>query len=217
MRARFNKNSKDELVKCDKYIESKEKLQEILKNNSKNNKKLYIEIGMGKGEFISNMAFDDRANIYIGIEICIPVLALAIKKINRFEEEHNIKLDNLYLMSFDALNIKEMLGRYKVDKIFLNFSDPWPKKRHEKRRLTSKNFLEQYKKVLKKDATIEFKTDNRGLFEYSLVSMQNNGLYFHEVYLDLHKSNVFNVMTEYEQKFSKLGPIYKLVVSDKRL
>ncbi len=217
MRARFNKNAKDELVKCDKYIESKEKLQEILKSNLKNNKKLYVEIGMGKGEFISNMAFDDKDNIYLGIEICIPVLALAIKKINRFEEEHNTKLDNLYLMSFDALNIKEMLGRYKVDKIFLNFSDPWPKKRHEKRRLTSKNFLEQYRKILKKDATIEFKTDNRGLFEYSLVSMQNNGFYFHEVYLDLHKSNVFNIMTEYEQKFSKLGPIYKLVVSDKRL
>lgn len=212
MRARFNLKQVEDLMQNEKFLDSKEKLQEVLKEKLVDEKKLNIEIGMGKGEFISNMANNDKENIYIGIELCKPVLALAVKKINRFEEENNVKLSNLYVMSFDALNIHEILGDYKVDKIFLNFSDPWPKKKHAKRRLTNEKFLAEYKKIMKKDATIEFKTDNRGLFEYSLVSMQNFGFTFLEVYLDLHKTDIPNVVTEYEEKFSKFGPIYKLVV-----
>ncbi len=212
MRARFNKEAIDKLKENEKYIASKEILHKILKEKLKDGKKLFIEIGMGKGEFISNMSYNDRDNIYIGVELCIPVLALAIKKINRFEEEKNIKLDNLFLMSFDALNVGEMLGEFKVDKIYLNFSDPWPKKKHAKRRLTNEKFLNEYRKIMKDDATLEFKTDNRGLFEYSLVSMQNFGFKFIEVYLDLHKTDIPNVVTEYEEKFSRFGPIYKLVV-----
>ena len=212
MRARFNLKQVEDLMQNEKFLDSKEKLQEVLKEKLVDGKKLYIEIGMGKGEFISNMANNDKENIYIGIELCKPVLALAVKKINRFEEENNVKLSNLYVMSFDALNIHEILGDYKVDKIFLNFSDPWPKKKHAKRRLTNEKFLAEYKKIMKKDATVEFKTDNRGLFEYSLVSMQNFGFTFLEVYLDLHKTDIPNVVTEYEEKFSKFGPIYKLVV-----
>ena len=212
MRARFNKEAIDKLKENEKYIASKEILHKILKEKLKDGKKLFIEIGMGKGEFISNMSYNDRDNIYIGVELCIPVLALAIKKINRFEEEKNIKLDNLFLMSFDALNVGEMLGEFKVDKIYLNFSDPWPKKKHAKRRLTNEKFLNEYRKIMKDDATLEFKTDNRGLFEYSLVSMQNFGLKFIEVYLDLHKTDMSNVVTEYEEKLSRFGPIYKLVV-----
>ncbi len=212
MRARFNLKQVEDLMQNEKFLDSKEKLQDILQEKLVDGKKLYIEIGMGKGEFISNMANNDKENIYIGIELCKPVLALAVKKINRFEEENNVKLSNLYVMSFDALNIHEILGDYKVDKIFLNFSDPWPKKKHAKRRLTNEKFLAEYKKIMKKDATIEFKTDNRGLFEYSLVSMQNFGFTFLEVYLDLHKTDIPNVVTEYEEKFSKFGPIYKLVV-----
>ena len=212
MRARFNKEAIDKLKENEKYIASKEILHKILKEKLKDGKKLFIEIGMGKGEFISNMSYNDRDNIYIGVELCIPVLALAIKKINRFEEEKNIKLDNLFLMSFDALNVGEMLGEFKVDKIYLNFSDPWPKKKHAKRRLTNEKFLNEYRKIMKDDAILEFKTDNRGLFEYSLVSMQNFGFKFIEVYLDLHKTDIPNVVTEYEEKFSRFGPIYKLVV-----
>lgn len=212
MRARFNLKQVEDLMQNEKFLDSKSKLQDILQEKLVDGKKLYIEIGMGKGEFISNMANNDKENIYIGIELCKPVLALAVKKINIFEKENNVKLSNLYVMSFDALNIHEILGDYKVDKIFLNFSDPWPKKKHAKRRLTNEKFLAEYKKIMKKDATIEFKTDNRGLFEYSLVSMQNFGFTFLEVYLDLHKTDIPNVVTEYEEKFSKFGPIYKLVV-----
>ena len=207
MRTRYNPQANDIIENFDRFIKDREKLQGILNTH----KKICIEIGMGKGDFISNMAKLNPDNVYIGIELSPQVLALAIKKLNRFEEENGISLKNLYFMSFDALKLLDYFSENQVDVLYLNFSDPWPKKRHTKRRLTYKDFLENYKKVLKKDGIIEFKTDNRGLFEYSLVSMQNFGMEFIEVYLDLHKTEVFNVETEYEKKFSPFGPIYKLV------
>lgn len=207
MRTRYNPQANDIIENFDRFIKDREELQGILNTD----KKICIEIGMGKGDFISNMAKLNPDNVYIGIELSPQVLALAIKKLNRFEEENGISLKNLYFMSFDALKLLDYFSENQVDVLYLNFSDPWPKKRHTKRRLTYKDFLENYKKVLKKDGIIEFKTDNRGLFEYSLVSMQNFGMEFIEVYLDLHKTEVFNVETEYEKKFSPFGPIYKLV------
>lgn len=207
MRTRYNPQANDIIENFDRFIKDREKLQGILNTD----KKICIEIGMGKGDFISNMAKLNPDNVYIGIELSPQVLALAIKKLNRFEEENGIALKNLYFMSFDALKLLDYFSENQVDVLYLNFSDPWPKKRHTKRRLTYKDFLENYKKVLKKDGIIEFKTDNRELFEYSLVSMQNFGMEFIEVYLDLHKTEVFNVETEYEKKFSPFGPIYKLV------
>ena len=207
MRTRYNPQANDIIENFDRFIKDREKLQGILNTD----KKICIEIGMGKGDFISNMAKLNPDNVYIGIELSPQVLALAIKKLNRFEEENGIALKNLYFMSFDALKLLDYFSESQIDILYLNFSDPWPKKRHTKRRLTYKDFLGNYKKVLKKDGIIEFKTDNRGLFEYSLVSMQNFGMEFIEVYLDLHKTEVFNVETEYEKKFSPFGPIYKLV------
>ena len=207
MRTRYNPQANDIIENFDRFIKDREKLQGVLNTD----KKICIEIGMGQGDLISNMAKLNPANVYIGIELSPQVLALAIKKLNRVEEENGIALKNLYFMSFDALKLLDYFSENQVDVLYLNFSDPWPKKRHTKRRLTYKNFLENYKKVLKKDGIIEFKTDNRGLFEYSLVSMQNFGMEFIEVYLDLHKTEVFNVETEYEKKFSPFGPIYKLV------
>ncbi len=215
MRVRFNPKAEEELLSEKKYIEDKEKLQKILSSKELQDKKIYLEIGMGKGDFISKLSSINKDHIYIGVEVSKPVLALAIKKINRFEKDNNIKLDNLYLMSFDAKNLSEVFNEKQVEKLYLNFSDPWPKSRHVKRRLTYKDFLEEYKKVLKKDGIIEFKTDNRILFEYSLVSMQNFGMYFLEVYLDLHKTDIENIVTEYEEKFSPNGPIYKLVAKMK--
>ena len=207
MRTRYNPQANDIIENFDRFIKDREELQGILNTD----KKICIEIGMGKGDFISNMAKLNPDNVYIGIELSPQVLALAIKKLNRFEEENGLSLKKLYFMSFDALKLLDYFNENQVDVIYLNFSDPWPKKRHTKRRLTYKDFLENYKKVLKEDGIIEFKTDNRGLFEYSLVSMQNFGMEFIDVYLDLHKTEVFNVETEYEKKFSPFGPIYKLV------
>ena len=210
MRTRFNPKAIEQMNEFDRYIKDREKIQEIIKEYE--GKKVYLEIGMGKGDFITALSQLDKDNIYIGIEVSPPVLALAIKKLKRYEEENNTRLDNLYFMSFDAIELSEMFLENQIEKIYLNFSDPWPKKKHAKRRLTSSKFLDEYKKVLKENGQIEFKTDNRGLFEYSLVSMQNYGLKFIEVYLDIHKTDVFNIETEYEKKFSPFGPIYKIIV-----
>ncbi len=210
MRTRFNPKAIEQMNEFDRYIKDKEIIQNIISNNK--GKKIYLEIGMGKGDFITRLAELDRDNIYIGIELSPPVLALAVKKLRRYEEDNNIKLDNLYFMSVDAIELSTIFETHQIEKIYLNFSDPWPKKKHAKRRLTSFKFLDEYKKVLKENGQIEFKTDNRGLFEYSLVSMQNYGLKFIEVYLDLHKTDVFNIETEYEKKFSPFGPIYKIIV-----
>ncbi len=212
MRARFNPKAIEELNAFDRFIKQKEEIQKIITDNK--DKKIFLEIGMGKGDFITQMATLDRENIYIGVEVSPPILALAVKKLKRYEEE-NGRLDNIYFMSFDAITIAEVFEENQIEKIYLNFSDPWPKKKHAKRRLTNEKFLKEYEKVLKKNGQIEFKTDNRGLFEYSLVSLQNYGLKFNEVYLDLHKTDIFNVETEYEKKFSPYGPIYKIVVEYK--
>lgn len=210
MRTRFNPKAIEQMNMFDRYIKDKEDIQNILSKNK--DKKVFLEIGMGKGDFITQLSKLDRANIYIGVEVSPPVLALAVKKLQRYEEDNNIRLDNLFFMSFDAIELSNIFLEGQIEKIYLNFSDPWPKKKHAKRRLTNEKFLEQYKKVLKEHGQIEFKTDNRQLFEYSLVSMQNYGLKFIDVYLDLHKTDLFNIETEYERKFSPFGPIYKIVV-----
>ncbi len=210
MRTRFNPKAIEQMNEFDRYIKDKETIQKIINDNK--GKKIYLEIGMGKGDFITGLCQLDKDNIYIGIEVSPPVLALATKKLQRYEEENNVRLNNLYFMSQDAATLNEIFEPHQIEKIYLNFSDPWPKKKHTKRRLTHENFLNVYKELLKEHGEIEFKTDNRGLFEYSLVSMQNYGLKFKEVYLDLHKTDVFNIETEYEKKFSPFGPIYKIIV-----
>lgn len=212
MRARFNPKAIEELNAFDRFIKQKEDIQKIIEENK--DKKIFLEIGMGKGDFITQMATLDKDNIYIGVEVSPPILALAVKKLKRYEDENGV-LNNIYFMSFDAITISDIFEENQIEKIYLNFSDPWPKKKHAKRRLTNEKFLKEYEKVLRKNGQIEFKTDNRGLFEYSLISLQNYGLQFNEVYLDLHKTDIFNVETEYEKKFSPFGPIYKIVVEYK--
>lgn len=210
MRTRFNPKAIEQMNEFDRYIKDRETIQKIIAENKC--KKIYLEIGMGKGDFITQLSLLDQDNVYIGVELSPPVLALAVKKLQRYEEEKNVRIDNLYFMSFDAIEIAQIFEENQIEKIYLNFSDPWPKKKHAKRRLTNEKFLDEYKKVLRANGQIEFKTDNRGLFEYSLVSMQNYGLKFIEVYLDLHKTDIFNIETEYEKKFSPFGPIYKIIV-----
>ena len=150
MRTRYDSKANDIIDSFDRFLDTKEKLQ----NKLNKNKKIYIEIGMGKGDFITKIASLDPENIYIGIELSRQVLALAIKKLKRYEEENNINLDNLYFMSFDAAKLLEFFDENSVEKIYLNFSDPWPKKRHAKRRLTYKSFFVVYKKVLKNDCIV---------------------------------------------------------------
>lgn len=179
-----------------------------------NNNPIHIEIGMGKGKFITGLAKRNPDINYIGIEKYSSVLIRAIEKRDEDEELKNIK--NLTFIRFDAEEITEIFDTDEIDRIYLNFSDPWPKDRHAKRRLTSSKFLERYDTFLKKEGHIAFKTDNRALFDFSLEEIKNTGWTLSDVTFDLHNSeyNEGNIMTEYEEKFSSMGnPIHRLVAS----
>jgi tRNA (guanine-N7-)-methyltransferase len=168
---------------------------------------IHLEVGMGKGQFIIGMAKAHPEVNFIGLEIQETVAAIALKK--ALTED----LPNLQLVCGDGSDITNYFEPHEIDRMYLNFSDPWPKKRHAKRRLTYHTFLDGYQTILKEQGTIELKTDNMGFFEFSLESMNNYGMKFDEVWLDLHNSdeNEHNVETEYEQKFAAKGqPIYKL-------
>ncbi len=159
---------------------------------------LHIEIGMGKGQFILNMALNHPEINFIGIEKYSSVGSIAIKKIRDFE------LPNLKVIISDIQNLEELLAK-KVSVIYLNFSDPWPKKRHAKRRLTSKEFLKLYDKLFINKCEIIQKTDNLDLFNYSLESLKDYGYEITSLIYDLHSTNIENITTEYEERFSKEG------------
>ena len=206
MRLRNIKNAQD-IISESKYVVSypddyQGKMYKLFKNKNK----IEIEIGMGKGDFIINKAKQNPNINFIGIEKYASVLVKAVKKLN------DVELDNLKIMNFDAHIIDEVFSK-EVSKIYLNFSDPWPKKKHADRRLTSPLFLEKYAKIFKDNYLIEMKTDNKNLFEYSLVTLSQENYLFDEVKLDLYADlDKDNIQTEYEKKFVGLGmPIYKLV------
>ncbi|RZI48597.1 tRNA (guanosine(46)-N7)-methyltransferase TrmB [Lactococcus kimchii] len=173
-----------------------------------NHHPIHIEVGCGKGAFITGMAALHPEINYIAIDMQLSVLSYALDK------AIEAGLPNVQMMLVDGASLSEYFEDGEIDQVYLNFSDPWPKGRHEKRRLTYKSFLETYEKILRSEGEIHFKTDNRGLFEYSLVSLANYGMELKKVWLDLHQDEAFaplNVMTEYEQKFSKKGQvIYRL-------
>ncbi|MCM1040202.1 MAG: tRNA (guanosine(46)-N7)-methyltransferase TrmB [Roseburia sp.] len=176
-----------------------------------NSHRIEIEIGMGKGRFIMDMARSHPQINYIGIEKYSSVL---IRGIQKMEAE---PLPNLYFIRMDAEQITDVFGPAEVDKIYLNFSDPWPKDRHAKRRLPSREFLNRYREILSKEGTLEFKTDNRDLFTFALEELEPAGWHPDQVTYDLHHDEVMmkgNVMTEYEERFSSKGnPIYKYIIS----
>ena len=175
-----------------------------------NDAPLHIEIGMGKGRFLMDMAKLHPEVNYVGIEKYSSVLLRAIQKM---EEE---ELPNVRFIRMDAEEITNVFGRGEVERIYLNFSDPWPKDRHAKRRLPSRQFLARYDEILKKDGTIEFKTDNRLLFDFALEELEPAGWRADVVTFDLHGDEKLvqgNVMTEYEERFSSMGnPICKYII-----
>lgn len=177
---------------------------------------LHIEIGMGKGRFIMDMAARNPHINYVGIEMYDSVLLRALQKMEERETEAEA-LKNLFFMRMDARELPLVFNRGEVDRIYLNFSDPWPKERHAKRRLTSRQFLERYDAVLAEDGTVEFKTDNRDLFDFSVEEVKEAGWKLLACTYDLHHDEELsrgNVMTEYEEKFSSMGnPIHKLVTA----
>ena len=171
-----------------------------------NDHPIHIEIGMGKGQFITGMAKAHPEINYIGVEMQVSVVSIALDKL--IEQP----LPNLKLLHVDGSALTEYFADSEVYQIYLNFSDPWPKKRHEKRRLTYKTFLAVDEQILRPNGEIHFKTDNQGLFEYSLASFSQYGMILKQVWLDLHQSQFEgNIMTEYEEKFSSKGQrIYRV-------
>lgn len=175
-----------------------------------NDQEIHIEVGMGKGKFMMEMAERNPMINHIGIEMYSSVLLRAVQKMEEKE------LQNLRFILMDAREITEVFEKEEVDKIYLNFSDPWPKDRHAKRRLPSRQFLQRFDQILKKEGVIEFKTDNRALFDFAVEETEPAGWSILAMTYDLHNEEEMmkkNVMTEYEERFSSLGnPICKYII-----
>ena len=188
------------------YIKNPKELKGKWNSLFNNNNPIYIEIGMGKGDFIIEHAKRYPDINFIGIERFDSVIVRAIEKVPE-------EIPNLRLVRMDAKDIEEVFDK-EISRIFLNFSDPWPKKRHHDRRLTSHIFLKKYDNLFVNGKEIVQKTDNRDLFEYSVVSLSTYGYKIEDISLDLHNSDYENIiMTEYEKKFvAKGNNIYYLVV-----
>lgn len=207
-----NVTGSEKIIAASKYvIQEPKEIKNKWKNVFEKEGPLHIEIGMGKGQFITSLAMLNPNINYIGIEKYSSVLLRAIQKV----EEKDIP--NLRFLCIDATDITEIFAKGEVDKIYLNFSDPWPKDRHAKRRLPSKEFLIRYDQILKTNGNLEFKTDNKGLFDFAVEQVSEAKWKIDQIAYDLHQDkemNKGNVMTEYEQKFSSLGnPIYKYIIS----
>lgn len=209
MRLRNVPGSREAIADNDMAINEPTELKGKWKEEFGNDNPIRIEIGMGKGKFITTLAMENPDINYIGIEKYSSVL---IRAIERCEE---IEVPNLRFIRMEAEYICDVFEKGEVDRIYLNFSDPWPKDRHAKRRLTSKQFFERYDVILKKDGIVEFKTDNDLLFQFSLEQVPEAGWELIEQTWDLHNDERLmqgNVVTEYESKFSQMGnPIHKLI------
>ena len=201
MRLRNVKNKSEILDNAQSLIRDPFPYKGKWKEYFHNNHPIYVEIGMGKGKFIYENAKMYPDINFIGIEKYDSVIVKAVQRVDEV-------LPNLVFIRMDALEIDRVFDK-EVSKIFLNFSDPWPKKRHHFRRLSSKIFLDKYEKIFKDKREIEMRTDNRDLFQYSLVSYSEHGYILKDVSLNLHEDDMPLITTEYEDKFSKDGmPIY---------
>lgn len=199
MRLKHVKGANEIIEKGKYYVEDATNYIGKWKEVFQNDNPIYIEIGMGKGDFIIENALRYPNINFIGIEKFDSVLVRAIQKSNELE------IDNLKLVRLDANYIDTIFSK-EISLIYLNFSDPWPKERHAKRRLTSPIFLEKYDKIFKSNAEIIMKTDNNPLFEYSKESLENFGYQIKSITRDLYQEDVSqNIKTEYEKKFVKLG------------
>lgn len=194
MRIRNVKNKEEILDNCSFLLNNPKEYKGKFKELFNNENPIYLEIGMGKGQFIYQNAKKYKDINFIGIERFDSIMAKAILKMK--------KLDNLILIKYDA-NLIDDLFDHEIDKIYLNFSDPWPKNQHENRRLTSKLFLEKYKNIFKDKERIEVRTDNRDFFLYSVESLGDMGYLLNDVSFNYQSPDL--IMTEYESKFRGKG------------
>lgn len=214
MRLRNIPGAKDAIIESSYVVQTPTECKTKWAEQFPKEQPIHIEVGMGKGRFLMDMARLHPDINYVGIEMYDSVLLRALQKREKLETE-GIHLDNLKFMCMDARLLPEVFDKGEVERIYLNFSDPWPKARHAKRRLTSREFLARYNEILASEGRVEFKTDNRDLFEFSLEEVEAAGWKLMAHTFDLHHEDAMmegNVMTEYEEKFSSMGnPICKLV------
>ncbi|GFH42973.1 tRNA (guanine-N(7)-)-methyltransferase [Lactococcus hodotermopsidis] len=205
MRVRNRKGAPEMMAENPQYVvENPEMFKGKWAEKFGNRHPIHIEVGSGKGAFITGMAQLHPEINYIAIDMQLTVLSYALDKVLA------LNLPNVQLLHVDGSALTNYFADGEVALVYLNFSDPWPKLRHEKRRLTYKDFLKNYETILVEQGQIHFKTDNCGLFEYSLASMSQYGMILQQVWLDLHADDTFsekNVMTEYEAKFSSKGQV----------
>lgn len=209
MRLRNVKGSRETIAANDYEVHAPEEQKGNWSEVFGNSNPIHIEVGMGKGKFITELARQNPDINYVGIEKYSSVLVRALEKRPELEQ------DNLMFIRMDAENLPEVFAKDEVERIYLNFSDPWPKDRHAKRRLTSVQFLSRYDQFLKPDGRVIFKTDNRPLFDFSLEQVEEAGWILENHTFDLHHSEYLegNVMTEYESKFVAEGkPINRMVI-----
>ena len=202
MRARKRKNTPERIEACGSYfIETPQEYKDGWQTVFGNENPIRLEIGCGKGDFVKGMAEKNPDINFIAIEKATDIIVLALEKIK------NNNLENVRFINFDAINLTEIFPAHFFDTIYINFPDPWPKKRHAKRRLTSKTFLDIFKNILTDNGSIHFKTDNRPLFDYSLESFTENGYRLENVTFDLKTEELEydNVKTEYERNFIAKG------------
>lgn len=215
MRLRNVPGSRELIAESSYTMETPKELKGHWNTYFKNTNPIHIEVGMGKGRFITELARQNPDINYIGIEKYSSVLVRALEKLEELNASPEISLSNLVFLRMDAENICDVFAPGEVARIYLNFSDPWPKDRHAKRRLTSKEFFKRYNQFLAADGQVEFKTDNRPLFDFSLEEIPLAGWQLTACTYDLHHDEVLNqgnIMTEYEERFSSMGnPIHKLI------
>lgn len=201
MRLRKVKNAQNIIDESQYIIKKPEIYKGNYKNVFENDNPIYIEVGMGKGDFIIENALKNSEINFIGIEKFDSVMVRAVQKLEEYD------IPNLKLIKIDALNIDNIFYK-EISCLYLNFSDPWPKKRHTNRRLTSNVFLNKYDLIFKNTKKIIMKTDNRHLFEYSIKSLTDYGYKINDISLDLHSDNKLdNIETEYEKKFVSKGMV----------
>ena len=215
MRLRNIPRAESVLEACKEVVKNPESLCGHWNQEFQNERPLHIEIGMGKGQFLLTLAAENPQINYVGIERYSSVLLRAVEKFQELEAEGKAPA-NIRFICMDANDLPTVFAPAEVSRIYLNFSDPWPKARHARRRLTSPDFFARYDKVLVQDGQVEFKTDNRDLFDFSVESLGESETWgISECTYDLHHDeimNVGNIMTEYEEKFSSMDhPICKLI------
>ena len=210
MRLRNITGARDVIAESEYVVQEPTEYKGRWKDLFENKGELHVEVGMGKGKFLNEMARRNPHINYIGIEMYSSVLLRALQKMELDP------LPNLKFLCIDARILPDVFEKGEVDHIYLNFSDPWPKDRHAKRRLPSRQFLERFDQILKADGRISFKTDNRDLFDFAVEELESAGWKAEVITYDLHADEVLcegNVMTEYEEKFSSKGnPICKYVI-----